>query len=47
MKKRYITPTTLAVRLSQHESLLISSLGNDKDIQYGGASSFDDDEEPR
>lgn len=45
MKKRYIIPTTTAVGLSQRESLLISSVGNDKNIQYGGA--FDDDEDPR
>ena len=46
MKKTYISPTTTVVRLLHHQPLLlISSTGNDKEIEYGGQ--YEGIEEPR
>ena len=46
MKKTYISPTTTVVRLLHHQSLLlITSTGNDKEIQIGGE--YEGIEEPR
>lgn len=46
MKKTYIPPTTTVVRLLHHQPLLlISSTGNDKEIEYGGQ--YEGIEEPR
>lgn len=46
MKKTYISPTTTVVRLLHHQSLLlITSTGNDMEIQIGGE--YEGIEEPR
>lgn len=46
MKKTYISPTITVVRVMHHQPLLlISSTGNDKEIEYGGQ--YEGMEEPR
>lgn len=46
MKKTYIPPMTTVVCVLQQQ-MLIESVGNDKNILFGGRYEYDDEPEPR